>query len=268
MDDRTGFRSLPTELRTRILEHTHLGPPETGGYRVDEQYTYREAVDVFYSNTRFDFFQDDLGATLSFLRDVIPRAGLSRLRHLEFTMTEAQCACWASGAIASGFPAEMLERNVAPMYWGGGSPPTFDYKADWRAVLAFIASYADLPRLNITVEMSQCCWPFVECSLPRHETVDLSMIRFIYDFYVDVATAMCSLKGLGSATFELSTFGQPLKPWLEREVLGYSKEPIFETDQAEPSWEDDLWHPRFFKVIPPWHDMSRKLEGSNYQPDQ
>lgn len=35
MDKPSGFRSLPAEaaeLRLRILNHTHLGPRETGGY--------------------------------------------------------------------------------------------------------------------------------------------------------------------------------------------------------------------------------------------
>lgn len=59
-------------------------------YLVDQQMR-REAVEVFYSNAHFDFSNDNLGLMLSFLRDIIPREGLSRLRRLTFTMTEAQC---------------------------------------------------------------------------------------------------------------------------------------------------------------------------------
>lgn len=68
----------------------------------------------------FDFSNDNLGSMLSFLRDILPREGLSRLRRLTFTMTEAQCEGWAGGAVASGYPASMLERQVAVPYWGGG----------------------------------------------------------------------------------------------------------------------------------------------------
>lgn len=52
-------------------------------------------------------------------------------------MTEAQCEGWADGAVASGYPAGMLERQVAGPYWGGGLAPRFDYKNDWRAIMPF-----------------------------------------------------------------------------------------------------------------------------------
>lgn len=40
---------------------------------------YREAVEFFYASSHFDFSQTDLGATLAFLRDVIPREGFVRI---------------------------------------------------------------------------------------------------------------------------------------------------------------------------------------------
>lgn len=226
----------------------------------------REALDVFYSNANFDFYNNDLGSTLTFLRDVLPREGLSRLRRLEFTMTEAQCEGWAGGAVASGYPAEMLERQVAIPYWGGGPPPQFDYKNDWRAVMAFLAERADLPRLSITVDMGECSWAFVEDTVywedsPDLPIPDLSMFRFIYDFYVDVTTAMCSLKGLGGVKLKLGVFDQ-LKPWLEREVLGYERKRLIKTIHEKMLWE----RPRFYEVVPAWQDMNQRLEGSNYQP--
>lgn len=221
----------------------------------------REALDVFYSNANFDFYNNDLGSTLTFLRDVLPREGLARLRRLEFTMTEAQCEGWAGGAVASGYPAGMLEGQVAKPYWGGGPPPQLDYKNDWRAIMALLAERADLPRLNILVDMGECSWAFVEDTLCWEDSPDMSMFRFLYDFYVDVATAMCSLKGLGGVEFELGAFEQ-LKPWLEREVLGYGRKRIIKTIP-----EKDLWQrPRFYQVVPAWHDMNQRLEGSNYQP--
>lgn len=66
---------------------------------------------------------------------------------------------------------------------------------------------------------------------------------------------------------ELSAFEQ-LKPWLEREVLGReSPEPEFKGPRARRLWAD-LWkRPRFYQVVPEWHDGERRLEGSNYQPE-
>lgn len=233
-------------------------------YLVDKQMR-REAIDVFYSNVHLDFYNVDLGTTLSFLRDVLPREGLSRLRRLTFTMTEAQCEGWAGGAVASGYPASMLERVARP-YWGGGPAPQFDYKNDWRAIVALLAEHADLPRLSITVEMGECTWTFFEDTLMWDDSPDLSWFRFIYDFYVDVATAMCSLKGLGAVNFELSAFEQ-VRPWLEREVLGYERERTLESPHAR-RLEADLWQrPRFYQVVPPWHDVNHRLEGSNYKAD-
>lgn len=91
------FRSLPAELRLRILRDTHLGPPDRGGYDdsfecqcrvlptrlylVDKQMR-REALEVFYSNAYFDLCNGNLGMTLSFLCDILPRNGLSWLRRL------------------------------------------------------------------------------------------------------------------------------------------------------------------------------------------
>lgn len=225
----------------------------------------REAVEVFYSNAHLDFYDNNLGSTLSFLRDVLPREGLSRLRRLEFTMTEAQCEGWAGGAVASGYSAAMLERQVAVPYWGGGPAPRFDYRNDWRAVMAFLAQHADLPRLSITVEMGECTWSFVEDTMFWEDSPDLSMFRFIYDFYVDVATAMCSLKGLGGLKLELSAFEQ-MRPWLEREVIGYERQCALNSPR-DRRLEEDLWRrPRFYQVVPRWHDASQRLEGSNYKP--
>lgn len=104
-------------------------------------------------------------------------------------------------------------KSPAPRYWGGGPPPKLGYKADWRAVVAFLASHTDLSHLSIAVNMGDSSWPFVEDTLMWPDQPDLSMFRFIYDIYIDIVTALCSLKGLGDVTLDLSVFEQ-LKPWL------------------------------------------------------
>lgn len=232
-------------------------------FRVDRR-TYREAVEVFYSNICFDFYDNDFGATLAFLQN-LPRDGLLRLRHIEFTITEAQCEGWCDGTVASGHSARMLESQIARPYWGGGPPPKHDYKASWRAIVAFLASHTDLSHPSIAVNMGDGAWPFVEDTLMWPEQPDLSMFRCIYDLYIDVATALCSLKGLGDATFDLSVFEQ-LKPWLEKEVLGYQREPTFETPHQERMWQALWQRPRRYQTIPLWYNMDQRLEVSNYEP--
>lgn len=232
-------------------------------FRVDRR-TYHEAVEVFYSNICFDFNDNDLGATLAFLQN-LPHDGLLRLRHIEFTITEAQFEGWCYGATASRYSARKFESQVARPYWGGGPPPRLDYEADWRAVVAFLACHTDLSHLSIAVNMGDGSWPLVEDLFMRPDGVDWSMARFIYDLYLDIATALCSLKGLGDVALEVSVFEQ-LKPWLEREVLGYQREQTFDTQRQEKLWQELWQQPRSFQVIPPWHDVDERLEGSNYEP--
>lgn len=257
-----------------------------------DRQTRRDAIDVFWTGAHLDLHGTDLGAALAFLRDAVPPEGLARLRRLRLTMTTAQCEGWfpaGGGAVACGYPGGTLESQVAVPGWGGGPPPRLDYRGDLRAIVALLRARADLARLRLEVDMGEGTWPFVEDTLVWDEIEDdsedeeeggggegnggggrvpgLEMFRFIYDFYVDVATALCALRGLGDVVLELSAFEQ-LRPWLEREILGYEREPTFETEYAKRRW-DDLWQqPRFYQVIPPWHDVNKRLEGSNYKPDQ
>lgn len=89
----------------------------------------RDALEAFCSNAHFDFYDDNLGSKLSFLRDVMPREGLSQLNRVKF-MTESHCIYWAA----------VTQR--------------LDYKKDWRAVVALLAERANLKHLSITVTMS------------------------------------------------------------------------------------------------------------------
>lgn len=271
--------------------------------------TRHEALDVLYGGgggglPLLELHDNDLAATLAFLRDALPRDGLARLRRLRFIMTEAQCAGWTAGPggvgidhgpIACGYPPAMLERQVARPCWGGGPPPALDYAGGWRAVVALLAARADVPRLRLEVDMRECAWTFVEDTVTWEDNIKFNdgdddeqeengggndaeavvaaeppavdMFRFIYDFAMDVTAGMCALRGLGGVSIELSAF-QQLKPWLEREVLGRERELSFETELDRRTWED-LWaRPRFYQVVPPWHDMDQRLEGSNNQPDE
>ncbi|CAN8102638.1 unnamed protein product [Discula destructiva] len=162
----------------------------------------------------------------------------------------------------------MLESQVAIPYWGGGAPaPGYDYCGTWREVIALLAAHADLPRLALTVDLAECTWVYIEDMLTWEEPPDLSLFRFVYDFYMDVVTALCELRGLGSLVVDLSVFAQ-LKPWLEREVLGReSPEPAFQGALARRRWMD-LWkRPRWYQVVPRWHQEESRLEGSNYRPE-
>lgn len=234
-------------------------------FRIDRQ-TYHEAVDVFYSSVTFEFYETDLGTTLAFLRN-LPRTGLLCLRRIEFTMTAAQCEGWCDGAVACGYKAVVLEGQIAIPYWGGGPPPRLDYKTDWKAIVAFLGSHTELSQLSIAVDMAEGSWPFVEETTMWPEHPDLSVFRFIYDFYIDIATALCSLDGLAAISFELGAFEQ-LKPWLEKEVLGCSREPSFVTAHQEKMWQWLWQRPRWYQLMPPWHDVNQRLQGSNYKSKQ
>ena len=203
-----------------------------------------DALEVFYSSAHFNFNGDDLRLTLSFLRDILPREGLSRLRRVEFTMNTAQCICWTS------------------------SSTEFKYKNSLQAIVALLAEHANLPHLSITVNMRQCLRSiFGNCVVFKpDEIISADTFRFVYRFYIAVATAMCLLRGLGGVNLELYAFEQ-LRPWLEREVLGYDKERTFQSLQ-DKRHEEALWErPQQFQTVPPYHDNDQRLQGSNYQPD-
>lgn len=218
---------------------------------------YREAaVEVFYPNAYFDFYQYDLRATLSFLRDVVPREALARVQRVNFTMTEAQCEGWGDGALASGYPEHFLNSILAAHCEGSARPP-LDLKADWRALLAFLGANTDPTRLSVTVDLGECSWRFVEDPL-CFDIYDeaQSIYRFLYDMYIDISTAMCSLHMIGSFEMKLGVFEQ-LAPWLEREVMGNRYGQI-------PQPPKRL---RPHQKIPEWHRVDERLFGSNYIPD-
>lgn len=214
---------------------------------------YREAaIEVFYAHAWFNFFQDDLRLTLSFLRDTVPREVLGRIRCINFTMTEAQCEGWnPRGALSCGYPDPALQRIAKRRF--DEDVRELDYQADWRAVLAFLKTHADLPKLRITVDIGECSWTFAEETLLMDNTAP--MLRFIYDFAIDITTALCSLKTLDALRLEMSAFDQ-LAPWLEREVLGRGDVPQT-TRRLRP-----------YQKIPNWHRMDQRLVGSNYREDQ
>ncbi|ROW03847.1 hypothetical protein VPNG_07289 [Cytospora leucostoma] len=184
-------------------------------------------------------------------------------------MTPAQVEGWCNGAVASGYNAATLESQIAIPYWGGGAvkPPGGGgddfYRRTWREVIAVLAAHADLPRLALTVEMSECTWVYIEDAILWEEFMTPEEIRpifrFIYDFYIDVSTALCELRGLGALELRLSVF-EHLRPWLEREVLGRSKEP--KVEGAHERRRRSQW----YHMVPQWHDGDRRLEGSNYRP--
>lgn len=204
----------------------------------------REALETFYSNAHFKLYDDKLGSTLSFLRDAMPREGLSQISRVKFIMTESHCICWATGT------------------------QRFDYKEEWRAVVALLSERANLTHLRITVSTSQCT-----SSLALYDGYiyleggpEVCAFTSIYDFYADVNIAMCSFKRLGGVNLELSVFEQ-LRPLLERDVLDCEKVCMSQSPLDRRLEEALRRLPRQFQVIPPWNETDRRLEGSNYHTD-
>lgn len=89
-------------------------------------------------------------------------------------------------------------------------------------------------------------------------SMDFAWFKFVYDFYIGISTFLCSLKQLGAVYLDFWPFNI-LKPWLEREIMGCR------------NGYGSLKHPqpaslRWGSHLPPWHDMNKRLEGSNYHP--
>lgn len=225
-------------------------------FLVDRQ-MYREASDIFYSHACFDFYGDDFGVALAVLRRM-PPGSVRRLRRIQFTTTAAQCDGWGAGALACGYP-ESSFRKMEGYYWNDGPRPELDYQANWRAMISFLAESADLPNLSITVDMTNSGWMFIDVDeMLFWDDLDFGWFRFVYDFYIGVATAMCSLKTLGAVHFDLCPF-RKLVPWLEREVIGCRRG---DGKLEKLHRRQGLW-----SRIPSWHNMDQRLEGSNYVPN-
>lgn len=226
-----------------------------------------EALEIFYTNLHLDL---DSCSSIIFFRSISPR-NIHRLRRLTFFFTPVQVQFWCDGAATPGYP-ELTSTDMAYYRDHAFKPPDEAfYRRTWREVIALLATHADLPRLALTIGMEEGTWAYVETPMMwEGEIMEaeeiIPMFRFMYDLYIDVFTALCELRGLGSLEVGLSAFEQ-LKPWLEREVLGReSPEPKFETEWAQERWET-LWNrPRWYQLVPPWHDGDRRLEGSNYRP--
>ncbi|ROV94594.1 hypothetical protein VPNG_09197 [Cytospora leucostoma] len=229
--------------------------------------TSTEALEVFYTNLHLDL---DPCSSVTFFRSLSPQ-NIHRLRRLTFFFTPVQVQFWCDGAATPGYP-ELPSTDMEYYREHAVKPPDQAfYRRTWREVIALLAAHADLPRLSLTIDMSEGTWAYVETPLMwAGEIMEadeiVPMFRFIYDHYIDVFTALCELRGLGALEVEIGAFDQ-LKPWLEREVLGReSPEPKYESKHKQRMWEE-LWkRPRWFQRVPPWHDMDRRLEGSNYRP--
>lgn len=162
---------------------------------------YHEASEVFYTNAFFNFFGDDFSKTLAILR-LLPRKSLQRLRRIKFTMTIAQADGWGIGALACNDP-KFFYGDIARYYWDNGERPQFDYQTGWRAIISFLANNADLPRLSVVVDTTECGWIFEERWMAGSELeLDWGWFRFMYDFCIGLTTTTCSLKTLEAFHFD------------------------------------------------------------------
>lgn len=227
-------------------------------FLVDRQ-MYHEASEIFYSHAYLLFHGDDFNTALAVLRQ-FPLDSLQRIRRLEFNMTVAQCDGWGAGALASGHP-EHSHKAISRYHWDGYPRPEHDYQADWQAIVDFLCKNADLPRLSITIDMGNCGWAFQDITdmiMWEEGRVDFAWFKFVYDFYIGISTPLCSLKDLGAVYLDLWPFKR-LEPWLEREIMG-CRNGYGILKHREPL------KLRWGSHIPDWHDMNKRLEGSNYHP--
>lgn len=181
---------------------------------------YREASEVFDSHAYLNLYGDDFSTALEVLRR-FPLDSLQRLRRLQFTMTVGQCDGWGVGALASGYPPYSYPA-MAEAFWEASLRPEHDYRADWQAIVEFLANHVKLPRLSLTININLSGWEFqyVTNMLNRENvSINFAWFRFVYDFYIGISTSPCSLKEVGAIYLELWPFSR-LEPWLEREIMG------------------------------------------------
>lgn len=223
-------------------------------FLVDHQMYREAAIEVFYTHAWFNFFQDDFRHTLSFLRDTIPRQSLERIGRIDFTMKEAQCELWTpTGALSWGYPP-WAPRVIEDSKFGENSRG-LDCRGDWRAVLAFLASQANLPKLSIAVDMMHCLVTFFLEMVPFLHGDDpcqsFQKLGFIFDCAMDVTTTLCSLKTLGALKVNMCFFDE-LGRWLEREMME----------------RGDVPQTILVQKVLTWHNVDQRLEGSNYPTEQ
>lgn len=223
-------------------------------FLVDRQ-MYAEAFEVFWPNAFMDFYSDSFSISLAAMR----RLPLHSLTHIQFTMSLAQADGWGLGARACGFPEGWYRRLGLHGDGDSSGVERPDHQSEWAAVVAFLAEQAELlPRLRITVDFGSCGWGFAdEGEMLALEEVDFGWFRFLYDFVIDAVTALCRLKTLREVRFELFPFAN-LESWLEREVMGCRNG----YGEIEPPSRRG-----YGNHIPSWHDMNKRLEGSNYHPN-
>ncbi|KAK7738496.1 hypothetical protein SLS53_006015 [Cytospora paraplurivora] len=222
-----------------------------------------EAQEVFYTNLHLDL---DPCSSVTFFRSLSPQ-NIHRLHRLTFFFTPVQAQFWCDGVATPGYP-ELPSSDMQYYRDLAVKPPDKAfYRRTWREVVALLAAHADLPRLSLKIDMGEATWAYVETPMMwEGEIMEVDeiipMFRFMYDFYIDVFTALCELRGLGALEVDLVAFEQ-LRPWLEREVLGReSPEPKFEGQKNAAPRRPRWW----YQLVPPWHDGDRRLEGSNYRP--
>jgi len=261
------FQNLPRELRLQILDHTHLGRlgiyhPKFSSFRVENnklihgqsekfgrpiccskcthtfadcccptayssysiscdcrlipwslftvsKQMHADAFEVFYSKNKFEFCQDP-SATISFFRSM-PPSSLFFVHRLEFRFLEEQFEEWEDEG----------------------------WNEKWSELVQYIKMNMNLPRLEITIDMTQT----FELFMFQDDSIDLDEdMRFVDDIYWHVATTLSELEGLKNVTFILGGW-KDMKGLLERKVLGerwkgesQRKEEPSEMELDAPGW--------------------------------
>jgi hypothetical protein len=233
---------------------------------------YEEALDVFYPNTEFSLKNEDMSAHITFLRDALPGAALSKIRKLTIDFTGAQVLTWnGEETIQELQNQQSILRRSAKWAKEKGmehDPPvdvtTFVGKVpgQFRELVGFIKEHLDITQLHLTIDMEDAVWLFAdEWAGENLSELDEGVQRFgwVSKMYQEIATELCALEGLREVKFGLSLF-EDMGPWMEREILGKN----FKGAVAKKHPEGP--HDRLCDRYPHGFDPNKRLKGSNYVP--
>ncbi len=145
-------------------------------------------------------------------------------------------------------------------------PPTC---LDWRRLVAFLGAHMDLPRLSLTVHTEVPVYSVVEDLLMADDITTRwawrATWRLLYDIAIDIATQLCTLKTLGGVHIIFGVFDD-LEQWLEREILGRRFHGVVRAEE-EAKGRISRRRVRQESRMPKYHDMNKRLVGSNYHPE-
>jgi hypothetical protein len=193
----------------------------------------RDAMDVFFPRTVFEFAQD-YSETIQFLK-ALPAGAAKLIRRMTLVIPQDHFRAFFDRWGPNAYKQKKTRE---------------EHSAAFGDLLQFIKTEMNLPRLRLQINM----WEIAEwCAWAEDEEEN----RFVYDAYLEIADALCSLRGIGAVEFDMS-WACDMRPWLTREVMG--------KDYEVPPDPRPRHLNAIYPMPPTWHDDvdEFRLPHSNY----